>query len=334
MKSTLVIFTLLLFLPLSVLAQDYTFKVLASSGSPSKAYPSAGGQLLKVGAKLAASASITMPAQSYLSLVHSDGTTVQLEKAGTFKVSDLVAKMNQAKKTAGQKYAAFVYDGLTMKEQENIHKNPYKYQHVTGSVERATFESELVVMMPHNSNAFQKQYLIQWHHLKGTQTYQLLVMNQFNEIIQEIAVQDTAFTLDVEKMVALSQENNKIEPADMLQLVFLSKERTDITPRSKENVYEFVYALNFLSEERQGVFKQAFSDFNQQQQNGSESEVSKTLNEAFFYEEQGFLLDAQLAYQKALASDTNNQALQVAYNQFLVRYQIGKHKEIKNSEGK
>ncbi len=323
-------FTALLSTSLS--AQSYVFKVMASSGtqtSTGKVYPSTKGKSLVVGNTLQGTDQIVMPDKSYLSLMHSSGGTVQIAKAGTYSVSDLANKLKASTQTASQRYASYVIGELTKNDEKNLNKYPHKYQNVTGSVERATFESELVSMLPSakgGSYVFNQPYLLNWHHLAQTKNYILIVLDQFDETLHEVTIPDTSYTLNV--------KDEKFAEADMLKIVILSKERTDVTPYKKDNNYNFSYSLNFLEGSKKAEFEQAFEKFKKEQATSSAPEDLKKLDEATFFETQGFLLDAMRAYKELLQLDPKNEAYEIVYNQFLVRHQIGKHKEVVNSENK
>ncbi len=323
-------FLLATLLSTSLSAQSYVFKVMASSGtqtSTGKVYPSAKSKSLVVGNTLQNTDQIVMPDKSYLSLMHSSGGTVQIAKAGTYSVSDLANKLKASTQTTSQKYASYIVGELTKNDEKNLNKYPHKYQNVTGSVERATFESELVSMLPSakgGSYVFNQPYLLTWHHLAQTKNYILLVLDQFDETLLEATIPDTSYTLNV--------KDEKFAEADMLKIVILSKERTDVTPYKKDNNYNFSYSLNFLEGGKKAEFEEAFEQFKKEQANSSIPEDVKKLDEASFFETQGFLLDAMRAYKELIALDPENEAYKIVYNQFLVRHQIGKHKEILNSE--
>lgn len=314
----------------SLSAQSYVFKVMASSGtqtSTGKVYPSAKGKSLVVGNTLQNTDQIVMPDKSYLSLMHSSGGTVQIAKTGTYSVSDLANKLKASTQTTSQKYASYIIGELTKNDDKNMSKYPHKYQNVTGSVERATFESELVSMLPSvkgGSYVFNQSYLLTWHHLTDTKNYLLIVLDQFDETLLEESIPDTSYTLNV--------NDEKFTEADMLKIVILSEERTDVTPYKEDNNYTFSYSLNFLEGGKKTEFEQAFELFKKEQANSTAPEDIKKLDEATFFETQGFLLDAMRAYKELLQLDPNNEAYEIVYNQFLVRHQIGKHKELINSE--
>lgn len=322
------LFIAIIFLSGNLNAQDFVFKVMASSGASKTSYPNVKGKDLYVGSKLQDIDQISIPAKSYLSLMHSTGGTVQIAKAGNYSVSDLAAKLKASTKTATQKYASYVVGELTKGEDANMAKYPHKYQNVTGSVERATFESELVTMLSSGKEGSfvlkDNSYLLTWHHLANTKNYILVVMDHFDETLLEVSIPDTSYTLSI--------DNPKFVGADMLKIVILSKEREDITPYSSNNEYAFSYGFNFLEGGKKAKFEAAYKAFKEEQANSDNPEDIKKLDEATFYEQQGFLLDALKSYQDLVKLDPENEAYEIVYNQFLVRHQIGKHKEILNAE--
>lgn len=324
------LFILSIFWSTNLSAQSYVFSVMASSGASKTSYPSVKGKALYVGAKLQSTDVITVPAKSYLSLMHNskEAGTIQIGKAGNYTVSGLLAKLKASTKTATQKYASYVIGELTQGEEVDMSKHPHKYQNVTGSVERKTFTSELVSMLSGSksgSNIFRdKSYLLTWHHLEGTENYILIVMDHFDETVLEVSLADTSYTLDVDRP--------ELADAEMLKVVILSKEREEITPYSEDNQYEFYYGLNLLEGEKKAAFEAAYKTFKEEQASSDAPEEFKKLEQAAFLEQQGFLLDAMEAYKDLVQFEPENEAYQIAYNQFLVRNQIGKHDEIIASE--
>ncbi|NJO03983.1 MAG: hypothetical protein HC880_21950 [Bacteroidia bacterium] len=170
-------------------AQSYTFKVLASSGKSTL-----DNDQLTVGKSIPASASIKVESQSYLSLVHKSGGTVEIGKAGTYNVNELEKELlARAKQSTSQRYANYIIGELTKAGDKDIHKNPYKYQNVTGSVERGQ-EYAILMMLPEKSPlyVFPKEYTLQWLPVLGASNYQIQVLDVFDEPLLTQQTSDTS----------------------------------------------------------------------------------------------------------------------------------------------
>jgi hypothetical protein len=116
-----------------LMAQE-SFKVLAVRG----AVTIGKSDQLKVGQQLKAADQIKIGASAYVSLAHKNGKTVELRKAGLYKVKDLDASASQQTGSATSKYAKYVVAQLTEVD-EPIEFRDARRSHMrtTGSVDRA-----------------------------------------------------------------------------------------------------------------------------------------------------------------------------------------------------
>src|SRR5688572_23387253 len=105
MKTRWIFLFLLLLTANGLIAQSYTFKVLASKGK-TEVKSGSGWQDLKVGASLFATDEIKVSENSYLGLMYYKGKPLELKQAGSFKVSDLVPKVESGSSVV-MKYTDF-----------------------------------------------------------------------------------------------------------------------------------------------------------------------------------------------------------------------------------
>ncbi|MEO1655339.1 MAG: hypothetical protein AAFU64_17470 [Bacteroidota bacterium] len=297
-------FTILLLMLLGMspsLWAQYTFRVMASSGSSS-----ASGKALGVGRSVNATDNITVNAKSYLSLLHRSGGTVEISKAGTYKASDLEKKLLAVKKTSTtQRYANFIIGELTKSGDKEVHKNPYKYSNVTGSVERETFKGAIVVELPVTSWTTARSYQLSWHHLLGEDSYTVTVENEFGEEVLQQQVQDTTFKIDLSR--------DDLQEFDMA----IVKISTPDHPNSKDG-----FALKKAEPDVQAAYQKDMQEFKDMEEN-----AVNNLLKAMKAEENNYLLDAMDFYLKAIKLSDNNEVYQIAYNQFLIRQSIGEFNE-------
>lgn len=304
-KLQMIIFLFVIFSAVGAVAQDYTFKVMASSGVSKK-----GATALKIGSTLLGADQVTVDAKSYLSLAHSKGGTVQISKAGTYKVAELEKQMLAAKKSVSQKYANFVIGEITKANGEDIHKNPYKYQNVTGSVERS-FGSSMAVRLPKTTYIHKDAYTFSWHKPKEGKVF-IYVLDEFSEIIKnyEKSGNDTTLTFN------LKDFNESALYAVVVSTKPISKEKLEKDGLNKGfGIRKMETAdLEKFKKELQAL-KTSLGD--------DEKDVNLKLNEAIFLEEKEMYLDAMQAYEDAVKLEPNDEVYKIAYNQFLIRKNIG-----------
>ena len=227
-------------LTVSIYAQS-KFRVLASSGKNTIAGKS---KKLYVGTRLAGNQSVNVSSQSYLSLVHNSGGTVQISKPGTYKIASLEQKLAAKRKSATSRYVTYVIEELTKKGNQDINRSRYKYMNVTGSVKRATFNA-FSVYLPESSNFYQPKITISWQSLIGTQNYVLKITDRFEEkVFYTQTLKDTVATVDF-------GEGQLKNVRDFL-VVIESKER---------KIKSDKYGLFRLDEEDSPVFDKAYAAF-------------------------------------------------------------------------
>jgi hypothetical protein len=304
MKASNVFFSLVLIISITSYsyAQDYTFKVIASSGSSA----TQSGAALKVGSKLQNADKVVVKDKSFVGLSYAKGGTVQISKPGTYTITDLEKGLASSKKSVSQKFANYVIGEVTKAGDVDIHKNPYKYQNVTGSVERETFKSAIVLEAPDKSKFFKDTYTLQWHHLAGNKTYVLSILNDFDEVVKTVEVADTLYTINV------NEETNK--DIELIKISIKGKEQ----PIGKKA--EFVLARPTTKE--MAEFKKGWR--HEKHSHHGEVTANSKLDDALYLEEHGMLLDAMATYQEAIKLEPEDESFVIAYHQFLMRHAIGK----------
>ncbi len=286
---------------------QYAFRVLASSGTSK-----VGENKLYVGKTLQANQSIQVGAQSYLSLVHKNGGTVEIGKAGTYQVNNLESElMKRASQTTTGRFANYIVGELTKAGDRDIHKNPYKYQNVTGSVERGQ-PGDIKVLMPKTSPVLFSQYTIAWHPLDQAGGYIVKVQNDFDEVVMEEETSDTTFSINL--------KDPKLADAFLMKMTVMAK-----NDPSKQTI-EFAVTLPEESEKAQ--IQAQYEGFATSE---NPSPMDK-LNEAFFFEENDYLVDALQAFQAATQLAPDSEPIRTALNQFLIRHSMGKYQEIQTRD--
>lgn len=304
MKKQIFLTTLLLLGVIGTVSAQGTFKVIASSGSTTK-----GGVGLKIGTSVLASDQITVGAKSYLGLSYAKGGTVQISKAGTYSAKDLETKLLASSKSSSQKYAEFIIGEVVKGGDANIHKNPYAHQNVTGSVERAVYG--ISVDLPITTEYLEAQYTFTWKKVIGGTNYNIQIFNNFDEVVKNVTTQDTTYTINF--------ASPELKDSDFVKLVITAKEVS--FPDNQVPKFSFIKEENFANKKAKiDKFKKGLGENYQE-------DAHKQLEFALYLEEQKMLLDAKLAYEKAVKLEPENSTMQAAYEQFKIRYGIGKAPE-------
>jgi hypothetical protein len=297
---------LAIILPFNILAQNYTFKVIALSGaSTNKA-----GKNLKIGETLNNSDKITVKPQGYIALAHAKGGTVQISQKGSWTIKELEQGLEKSQKSFGKKYVDFVIGAVVKNGEVNIHKNPHKYQNVTGSVERA-LKSNLIVNLPKTSSIFKDKYYISWHSIEGVNTYLVKIFDESDKVSQTIEVKDTNFVIDIK---SIKREFIKVGVYSKAKAVSLS-----------------MHALNNLIDEDLNEFQEKYNKFLKEFE-GEEKNAHFKLLEANFFEENNMILDAHYSYQEAQKLAPKEEIYEIALKQFVIRHGIGNIESIISSK--
>jgi hypothetical protein len=313
MKTTYILAILtILFFTHSVEAQTYTFKVIASSGLSHK-NASTDANKLKVGSTLTTTDKIVVGKESYLGLSYPKGGSVQISKPGTYTVAEVEKGLLASKKTVSQKFANYVIGEVTKSGDVDIHKNPYKYQNVTGSVERGF--SDIVVMLPKKTYTYQNEFKVQWYKVPKNKTYTVKITDFVGDVIKTFETQDTTVTF--------KWDAPEFAEHDILEF--------KIIPKEEKITFIGKYLIERLAGADLEGFKRHFAEF-EKQEIGASKDAFSYLSRAIYFEEKEMHLDALAAYQEALKLEPKNEAIDIAYKQFLIRKNIGPAEQIKKSQ--
>lgn len=295
-------------LELKAQTKKHVFRVLASSGESTL---SDNDKQLYVGQKLYQNQKVKIAAQSYLSLVNPSGGTVQISRKGVYSVQSLQEKLAKMQKTVAQQYVTYIVSELSKARVSNPQKNRFKYMNVTGSVNRAESPFKLNIAPQNSVNKFiDKKATIHWYPVVGTTTYNIVVMNEFDEKLHTQEIKDTSLVIDFNKPPYKGQE--------MCVLKISSKER----PKAISLRYSLIMAAD------NQTVKKALIDFKKENPVASNN-AADVLEEAFFYEENELFAKALERYKKAIELSKGNNAYKVAYHHFLIRHAIGDYEKYK-----
>jgi hypothetical protein len=295
MKRNITILSVLLFVGNMVLAQGYTFKVLANKGD-NKVKSGSEWQALKTGASLNDTDELQVSADAYLGLVHSSGKTLELKEAGTHKVSDLAARVNTGGSSVASKYADFVLSKMSAESKKNRLS-------ATGAVHRGSSDA-IKVFMPSSVGVYGDEAIVRWDSLGGSTTYMITIKNMFDDVLLSIETNSPNIELDL--------NNEKIAKENVLLL--------SVSNKNDESVKSGTYAIKKLpaadAAKVTASLNELMSDVNQQ------SALNKYIL-AGFYEENNLLVDALTSYELAMKLAPEVDSYKEAYVEFLLRNRLG-----------
>ncbi|HWZ22215.1 MAG TPA: hypothetical protein VNW06_06145 [Cytophagaceae bacterium] len=303
MKKTPLLIALLTVLSMNFMyAQDELFKVLASAGSNKvQTQGSTDWKPLFFGKKLMKGDQITVADKGYLGLVFKNGKSIEVKKAGTYKVSDLAGLVAKQNASVNAKYTDFLAGEMGKTGNDDMARNRYKYMSVTGSVVRGTHEIPIFIDSSKAANVLGNQVLIKWEPETNTKTYIVQLTNLFSDVIstQETTQSEIVLNLDSKKekmyIVTISSKEDKgIE------------NQIRISYPSNDKVIELNKQLTELKA-----------------QMPEETAINKVIL-ASFYEDNKLYPEAIQTYETAMKLEPGVEDYKIAYNQFLERAKIAK----------
>ncbi len=201
-KVMLAVLTALFLVVSGANAQDYAFRVLGSKGNNQ-----VDNKPLRTGSKINKDQTVKISDGSYLGLAHSTGKTLEISKAGTYKVSDLEKEVSQGNTDLVGKYAAFIAEELTSDDSKN---NRFNAKVRTGSVTRDITNAPIQVLLPKNAEVYDGNITVKWY-LKDdakamTDNFTFTVKNIFGKVVYEENVKGLQHDLDLNQAVFKDQK--------------------------------------------------------------------------------------------------------------------------------
>ena len=301
MKKLLICaFTLsLLFLAETVLAQGYTFKVLANKGT-NKVKKSTGQVItLKTGATLNSGDALMVGQGAYIGLMHKTGKTIEVRKAGTMLVADLEKKVKTGSTSVASRYAKFVNDKMNEKQSGSYRSR----MNATGAVSRAVADGTLNALLRSSDGTVKvvgDNAVIRWESTKESATFVISIKNIEATTIFEAETDKTSYELDF-----TSEELQNDLGVGLYILTITDKSDESIT--TGDIGIKRTTDDEELNAEIEGLKSEVAED----------SPLGKLIY-ASFYEEKGLLLDALTKYEEAVKMAPEIEDFQELYKNFLI----------------
>ena len=279
------------------------FKVLASKGA-NKYQPTGSAEVkpLVVGKKLMKGDKIVIDENGYAGLAFQSGKTIEIKKSGTYEINKLIPEVTSQNSGIGKKYIEFVVGEMTANS-EDMTKNRHKYMAVTGSVERGSYDINLLV--PHGkmeTHVFSQPTAVKWEAVPGVATYTIRVDNMFDEHAFSTATPDTSIFLDFAKV------NPKKEAAQYILRISAKSKNKELHAQD--------FSIKFLGSEKEGKLLEKLTELKSEL--GEESALNHMVL-ASFYEEHKLYLNAMESYHAAITMQPDVEDFKALYHQFLIR---------------
>jgi len=283
----------------AAIAQDYTFKVLANKGT-NEVKTGESWAPLKTGASLKAGDEVKLADNAYIGLVHSSGKPMELKSAGSYKVSDLAAKIGGGSSVLN-KYTDFILSSNSAEAKKNRLS-------ATGAVHRATESASTIkVILPENQYAgiYNTVLSINWEGDKLTGPFIVTLRNMFDDELAKIETPESSIQVD------LNDPKYATENAILVEVAL----KSDPKQVSKQHLVK-----KLLPAEQEKVKKSLNEFFGEVQ----ESTALNKLLLAGFYEQNNLYIDAIAAYEAAVKLAPDVPTYKESYDEFLLRVGLKK----------
>ena len=279
-------------------AQDYAFKVLANKGA-NEVKSGEAWQPLKTGASLKKDDEVKLGDNSYIGLVHATGKPMELKTAGSYKVSDLAAKIGGGTSVLN-KYTDFILSSNSAEAKKNRLS-------ATGAVHRDVETSAIKLMLPENqhSGIYNTHAIINWDGSKVAGPYVVVLRNMFDDELAKFETPETNIEVDLtdpkfaNENAILIEVSSKADPKQTSKQHLIKK----LTPADQEKV--------------KGSLGEIMGEVSEQ------TALNKFILAGFF-EEQSLFIDAIAAYEEAVRLAPDVPSYKEAYEEFLLRHGLKK----------
>ncbi|MEM1136603.1 MAG: hypothetical protein AAGI07_12260 [Bacteroidota bacterium] len=285
------------------------------------------GKLLKVGTLLQSGQTITVGQGAYLGLAHTSKKTLELSKAGSYKIADLETKIAASSNDLTNRYADFVISELTADGGKSTRFNRGAK---TGSVTRDVSKKNILFMMPVDKNGISAtskvlagtNITIKWFinntdeiNEENIASYRFIVKDGSPENIGNTIFEET--TTDKQITIDLSDDKFRLNKTILYQVEAFTKnggkkvvsaEAMLEKVKSKRN-YQITQELAQLPQEKTAINK---------------------LIKAKFFEEKGLLANAINMYEEAISISDVPQ-YKSYYNEFLKFYGLATSDQVFSS---
>ena len=288
-KGTTALTFTFLFIALTSFGQDYAFKVLVNKGK-NEVKVGNSWQPVKTGTSLKTADELKVNENSYVGLVHVTGKPLELKQSGSYKVSDLSAKVGSGQSVLA-KYTDFILSSNAQKKSNLT---------ATGAVHRGGDNIQVYLPKPEVAIVFNNDVIINWETEKVAGPYIVTFNSMFGDELKKVETSDNKVMIDLSDKSFANEDNIIVK--------VISKQ----DPQKGSSDYTLKKLSNADKERIKSSFNEIKSDVSE------ETAFNKFLL-AGFYEKNNLFIDAITAYEQAIALAPDVPQYKVDYNEFLVR---------------
>lgn len=275
---------------------DYEFKVNSVKGEV-KVKKGSSWTTCKKGDKLSTADMIKVGNSAYVSLVHSTGNPVEVNKSGNYSISKLATKANTKKGEVTKKFTKFIMDELGESDDLLAYDDFNENMATLGAVERTLFsKSDVNVKFPRSSYTISSVMNFSWYEMDNAKEYTFFIKNPDEKVIFEQTVTGTSIDVDLNAA--------KISAGECFYWGVKANGKT-----SEE------YCLYRMDEGEA-------SDFNSQKEQllsevDSQSSIGQLIL-ASFYTENQMVMEAKTCYEKAIEFSPEVDNFKALYAKYLI----------------
>jgi len=275
---------------------DYAFKVLANKGT-NEIKSGDTWMAVKTGVSLKKEDEIKLAENSYIGLVSVGGKPLELKASGSYKVVDLLSKVQSGSTSVVNKYTDFILSSNSAESKKNRLS-------ATGAVHRGL--NSLSVYLSENAtkaNVLNNIAIIGWDKGHSTGPYVVTLKDMFDDQLAVMETPETSIQIDL----------NAAKLADQPTIIVEVMSKNDHKMKSEPRI------IKKLAPAQADAVKKELSQVT------SEATEETALNKfilAGFYEEHNLIIDAITAYEQAIKMAPDVPSYKEAFDEFLLRQQL------------
>jgi len=190
-----------LLLSLSLAFAGHEFNVLTTKGDIKvKRENSKKWETLDNGQKLFTKDQIKIKKGAYLSLVHTNGNPIEVNKSGNYSVSKLLSKANTKKSDVTKKFTSFILDELAESDDLLSSGDLSDDMSTLGATERAFVKNGINIRLPKSTYLIDNKIDISWYELKGASSYKFTLRNPDDEVILSKELNSTELSINLDEL--------------------------------------------------------------------------------------------------------------------------------------
>ncbi len=276
-------------------SQNFSFKVLASSNHIFKEENKA-KKLLVPGILLFQNENILMDYDGYLCLVNSSNQTIEINKKGTYKVSDLEMRLKKNVDSGPTKFVGFI-----LNEVIEIAKAKKKDHYAAVVRERM---NRIEVSFPHQTYLIDTVISISWYKVENNTSYIFRLISPSKKTIMLKRTVDTCLTVDLKYL--------DLKPDSCYNWFISLIDDSEITSDT--------CCVKIIQVNKKNIVQQEINGLNSLDEQDT-SAISQIIK-AKYLEQNDLNLDALLCYEKALILSGKQEDYKNLFYVFLLRNRL------------